>query len=145
MDHEIRVLITGVDVNGRSCVVGDERVPLEAAPDAGVWFAVAHATASAPPPTRPEGRADHMDVSVPPGIVRWMVIDYGPDQAVATHHTDTVDFDLVLSGSIDLTLDDGTHHLRAGDGVIVNGVDHGWRSGPDGCRLNVMFVGTPPR
>jgi quercetin dioxygenase-like cupin family protein len=60
------------------------------------------------------------------------------------HHTDTVDIDIVLDGSIELTLDDGVHVLQAGDGAVIRGVDHAWRAGSEGARLSVIFIGTPP-
>ena len=45
------------------------------------------------------------------------------------HTTQTVDVGLVLSGEIDLELDDGAiTHLRAGDFVIQNGTRHAWRN-----------------
>jgi len=59
------------------------------------------------------------------------------------HHTDTVDVDTVLEGSIDLLLDDGPHHLDVGDTAIVAGVDHGWRAGPAGATLSIVVFGTP--
>jgi quercetin dioxygenase-like cupin family protein len=142
--HEMRVLVTGVDADGRSCVLR-EQVGLDPAPDGVFHFGVVHRTESAPPPAGPAVRTEHMDVQVPPGIAQWIVVDYEPGGVQEWHHTDTVDFNHVLSGSIDLTLDDGVHHLEAGDGVVVNGVDHAWRAGPDGCRLSVLFLGTPPR
>ena len=142
--HAMRVLITGVDADGKSCVVS-EQVGLDPVPDGVFHFGVVHRTASAPPPPGPAARTEHMDVQVPPGIAQWIVVDYEPGGVQEWHHTDTVDFDLVLQGSIDLTLDDGVHHLEAGDGAVVNGVDHAWQAGADGCRLSVLFLGTPPR
>jgi mannose-6-phosphate isomerase-like protein (cupin superfamily) len=45
------------------------------------------------------------------------------------HTTDTVDIDVVISGEVDLELDDGeTVHLGAGDCVIQNGTRHAWRN-----------------
>jgi hypothetical protein len=140
----MRVLVTGTDADGRSCVVGDERVTFGTdAEHGGFWFADLFETVSAPPPARPSGRGEHLETALAAGLVRWQVIDYAPSLGYPMHQTDTVDFDLVLLGSIDLTLDDGTHHLEAGDGAVITGVDHAWTSGPDGCRLSVMFVGTP--
>jgi quercetin dioxygenase-like cupin family protein len=60
------------------------------------------------------------------------------------HYTDTVDFDVVLSGSVESILDDGAHLLTVGDSAVVTGVDHGWRAGPEGCRLNLMTIGVSP-
>lgn len=48
------------------------------------------------------------------------------------HTTDTVDIDLVVSGEVDLELDDGAEvHLRTGDCVIQNGTRHAWRNRSD--------------
>ena len=45
------------------------------------------------------------------------------------HTTDTVDFDIVLSGEVWLELDDGQEvHLRPGDCVIQNGTRHAWHN-----------------
>ncbi|HZQ56661.1 MAG TPA: cupin domain-containing protein [Acidimicrobiales bacterium] len=142
--HDMRVLVTGVDGQGRSCVVGDDRVPLTAI-DGGVWFGSLFETATAPPVPLRHGEAPHLEVALAPGLARWQVIDYPPGQTYPMHHTDTIDFDIVLAGSIELTLDDGVHVLETGDGVVVNGVDHAWAAGPDGARLSVMFIGTRPR
>jgi hypothetical protein len=60
------------------------------------------------------------------------------------HHTDTLDFDIVLAGSVELLLDDGAHPLGPGDCVVVSGVDHAWSTGSDGCSLSIVTVGTPP-
>ena len=142
--RQMRVLVTGVDADGRSCVLS-EQVGLDPVPDGVFHFGMAHRTASAPPPAGPAAHTELMDVQVPPGIAQWIVIDYEPGGIQEWHHTDTVDFDLVLQGSIDLTLVDGVHHLDAGDGAVINGVDHAWQAGPEGCRLSVLFLGTPPR
>jgi quercetin dioxygenase-like cupin family protein len=144
--HGMRVLVTGVGADGRSRVIGEERVALGAVEGSpGFWFGTLFETASAPPPPRPDGRAPHLDVGLAPGVARWQVIDYPPGQTYPMHHTDTVDFDLVLEGQIVLTLDDGAHVLEAGDGAVINGVDHAWAAGADGARLSVIFVATPPR
>ena len=141
----MRILRTGVDAAGRSCVLSDERIALSSDPSApGFGFAQLFQAPAAPPPPRPRGRGEWLDVQLDPGLVSWQVVDYAPSQTYPMHHTDTVDLDIVLRGTIELTLDDGVHLLEAGDGVVITGVDHAWRSGPDGCRLSVTFIGTPP-
>ncbi|WP_241010599.1 cupin domain-containing protein [Mycobacterium camsae] len=137
-----RLLITGIDAAGRSCAAQDGPVTLNGFPGyEGILFAVLYATPSAPA-ISPGGRAaDALDLGVPPSSVNWKLIDYGPGVAFSMHHTDTVDLDLVLSGSVELVLGDGAHPLQVGDAAVVTGVDHAWRTGPDGCRLSVMSVG----
>jgi mannose-6-phosphate isomerase-like protein (cupin superfamily) len=142
--HEMRLLVTGVDGDGRGCVVGEEWLGMELSPGRRVWHATAYTAPTVLAP-QPKGSSDFMDLQIASGRVRWLVIDYEADAEQEMHHTDTVDLDIVLQGSIELVLDDGPHLLRAGDGAIVNGVDHAWRSGAEGCRLSVTFIGTPPR
>jgi quercetin dioxygenase-like cupin family protein len=65
-----------------------------------------------------------------------------PHSETAVHHADTLDLETVLTGSVDLLLDDGVHHLEEGDMVVMTGVDHAWKAGPDGCRINAILIGT---
>lgn len=45
------------------------------------------------------------------------------------HTTDTVDFEVVISGEVTLELDDGVETvLRPGDTVVQNGTRHRWRN-----------------
>lgn len=73
-----------------------------------------------------------------------MIVEYGPHAETPIHHTDTLDLETVLDGSVDLILGDGAHQLVAGDMVVMTGVDHSWKAGPQGCRLSAILVGTPP-
>jgi len=59
------------------------------------------------------------------------------------HTTDTIDYGLVLSGEIDLELDDGRQvHLKSGDGVIQNGTRHGWRNrSAEACLVAFIMIG----
>jgi mannose-6-phosphate isomerase-like protein (cupin superfamily) len=63
------------------------------------------------------------------------------------HTTDTVDLDLVLSGEMDLELDDGAEvHLRPGDCVIQNGTRHAWHNRTsEPCRMLSILVGARRR
>jgi uncharacterized cupin superfamily protein len=60
------------------------------------------------------------------------------------HQTNTVDFDIVVAGSVELILDDGTHLLETGDCAVITGVDHAWRAGSSGCTVSAVAVGTRP-
>ena len=136
-------LITGVDAGGKSCVVSRDDLTLDQlAP--GFAMGVPYATATSPPPARPAGGAPLIDQGIAPGLLRWMVVELGPGSETPMHHTDTLDLQTVLSGSVDLVLDDGAHRLEQGDLVVLTGIDHAWRAGPMGCRLSAVLVGTPP-
>jgi len=57
-----------------------------------------------------------------PGVLAYME----PDNP-GMHTTDTIDFEVVLSGEVVLELDDGAETvLRPGDTVVQNGTRHRW-------------------
>jgi len=59
-----------------------------------------------------------------PGLIEHLELD-NPGM----HTTDSIDFGIVLSGEVDLELDNGaTRHLKAGDCVVQNGTRHAWRN-----------------
>jgi mannose-6-phosphate isomerase-like protein (cupin superfamily) len=59
------------------------------------------------------------------------------------HTTDTVDFDVVLSGEVYLELDDGAEVLlKAGECVVQNGTRHAWHNrSSQNCVIAVAIVG----
>jgi hypothetical protein len=145
-------LITGADADGRSYVVEEAEVaPVDPGGDHGVSVARVYATAECPPAARLPGRGVPVGVELAPGLLKWMVVDHqphevhaGPLTSTTMHYKDTLDLVLVQEGSADLVLDDGAHPVVAGDLVVMPGVDHAWKAGPDGCRVVVVSVGTPP-
>ena len=55
------------------------------------------------------------------------------------HRTRTVDYAIIMSGEIDMMLDDKTVHLTAGDVAIQQATNHAWLNhGKEPCR--VIFV-----
>jgi mannose-6-phosphate isomerase-like protein (cupin superfamily) len=63
------------------------------------------------------------------------------------HTTDTVDFDVIISGEVYLELDDGSEVLlKAGDCVVQNGTRHAWRNRSAAkCVIAVTLVGAERR
>ena len=59
------------------------------------------------------------------------------------HTTDTVDFDVIVSGEVYLELDDGSEVLlKTGDCVVQNGTRHAWRNrSSSNCVIAVTLVG----
>jgi mannose-6-phosphate isomerase-like protein (cupin superfamily) len=142
----MRKLVTGVDDAGRSGCVEEREMSFDTtavhprATGAGIFE-----TDRCPPPARPAGQGQDLDVRLGPGLVRWSVVRLEPEFPFWMHHTDTIDLDVVLDGSVEIVLDDGAHLLEAGDCVVVTGVDHAWRVGPRGVTMSVTTIGTPPR
>ena len=133
----MRLIHTGLDADGRSCVQREDLL------DSGLalqqLFAVAPGCSSPQP-----GPGAAMNLEVPPGAVRWLLVHWSSGFCYDMHHTDTIDLHFVLTGTVDLILDDGPVPLQPGDAVAVTGVDHGWRAGPAGCTIALVLVGTTP-
>ena len=89
------------------------------------WAAVAHEVAVKLP-----GLAEAMEVENP-----------------GMHTTDTVDYDIIISGKLSLELDDGQEvDLAPGDIVIQNATRHRWRNkGKTPCVMYSVLVGAPRR
>ena len=136
--------MTGIDEQGKSCVLETHDatvIPVEDAISlADAPFEIAVDSLS----SRPPGHGELLDLQVKPGSVQWSILEFVPNGYHPMHHTNTFDLDIVIDGTLELILDDGVHELAAGDCVVMTGIDHAWRAGPGGCRLNVIAIGTPP-
>jgi len=59
----------------------------------------------------------------------------------AMHRTKTIDYALILSGEIDMLLDDSEVHLKPGDVVIQRGTNHAWvNRGDRPCQVAFVLV-----
>jgi quercetin dioxygenase-like cupin family protein len=56
----------------------------------------------------------------------FRVIEYAPGVTPRNHRTDSIDYAVVLSGEIDMELDDQLVHLGAGDVLVQRGTIHNW-------------------
>jgi mannose-6-phosphate isomerase-like protein (cupin superfamily) len=74
-----------------------------------------------------------------PGLIDVMEADHP-----GMHTTDTVDYDVIVSGEVYLELDDGAEVLlKAGDCVVQNGTRHAWHNrSTEMCLIAVTLVGT---
>ena len=144
-----RLLVLGIDAAGRSCVVETRDVePVAIGGVPGAAAAVLFGSTDSPPLPCPPGLGRRLEDRLAPGIVQWAVVDHGPsgdadDHGATTelHHRNSIDLVVVLDGTGDLWLGDGIHPVSVGDCIVMPGVDHGLRPGPDGCRLMSFSIG----
>jgi mannose-6-phosphate isomerase-like protein (cupin superfamily) len=93
----------------------------------------------------PEGLAKvqaEMDGHIGTGLQDWMEPDHP-----GMHTTDTIDFEVILSGEVWLELDDGEEvHLKEGDTFVQNGTRHRWfNRGTVPAKIAVVLIGGRPR
>lgn len=57
------------------------------------------------------------------------------------HRTKSIDFAVVISGEIDMLLDDSEVHLKAGDVLVQRGTNHAWvNRGKESCRIAFVLI-----
>jgi tripartite-type tricarboxylate transporter receptor subunit TctC/quercetin dioxygenase-like cupin family protein len=75
----------------------------------------------------------------------FRVIEYAPGVAPRNHRTDSIDFAVVMSGEIDMTLDDEVVHLKAGDVMVQRGTIHDWiNKGDKPCIIAFVLIDAAP-
>ena len=100
-------------------------------------FTIPPATASVPVGVDPQAARAEMEEKLP-GMLAYLE----PDNP-GMHTTDTIDFEVVLSGELVLELDDGVEKvLRPGDTVVQNGTRHRWGNrGTEPVVVAVFLIG----
>jgi len=146
----MRLIVLGVDAEGRSCVASQSDLPFVPVPGLpGSRIAKLFETHQSPPPPRPRGFARTNPDTIPPGHVNWFVLEHaaGADRTADTemHNRNAIDLVVILEGGGQLGLSDGPHQVQAGDCIVMGGIDHySMRPGPQGCRAMSFAIGTPP-
>jgi mannose-6-phosphate isomerase-like protein (cupin superfamily) len=101
------------------------------------FFTVPPGTAPAPADLDLQAALVEMEEKLP-GLLAYLE----PDNP-GMHTTDTIDFEVVLSGEVTLELDDGAEKvLHPGDTVVQNGTRHRWGNpGTEPAVLAVFLIG----
>ena len=76
---------------------------------------------------------------------RFIVMEFAPGIASEMHRTETIDYILMLSGEIEMDMDDSTVKLRAGDIMVQRGTNHAWvNRGGEPARLAIVLLDAKP-
>jgi quercetin dioxygenase-like cupin family protein len=91
-----------------------------------------------------EGRRD-TGITLPNGTV-FRVVSFGPGNPDMNHRTDSIDYAVVMSGEIDMELDDGVSvHLKTGDTLVQRGTIHNWKNrGTEPCLIAFVLISAKP-
>ena len=64
-----------------------------------------------------------------------------PPRHPMMHRTRSVDYAIIIAGEIDMLLDDGEVHLKAGDVVVQQATNHAWvNRGKEVCRIAFILM-----
>jgi len=127
MSLNIRRVVTGHDKQGRAKVLIDEQVKNVISNRPGATSSVIWQTTGFP--INNDGDHDPSDqkiaTTVDNGTV-FRVLKFDPGVSPRNHRTDSIDYAVVMSGEIDMELDAGSVHLKAGDVLVQRGTIHNW-------------------
>jgi quercetin dioxygenase-like cupin family protein len=142
MALHVRRVITGHDSSGRAIVKIDEvsQNVFSGRPGAtacNIWTTEGF-------PVNNDGNTDEglrkVGTTLKSGTI-FRVIEFAPGLAARNHRTDSIDYIVVISGEIDMELDDSVVHLKAGDVMVQRGTIHNWGNrGTAPCVLAVILV-----
>ena len=142
----VRRVVTGHDDDGRAVVKIDEVVDYARSQRPGHSAFVAWATDKHPVDnTDPEDGRFKPVINGTPGSTILRVAEFGPGFSTHHHRTNTVDYAIVMSGEIDMGLDEGEVHLKAGDILVQRGTFHTWvNRGSEPCVIVFAMIAADP-
>jgi quercetin dioxygenase-like cupin family protein len=123
MTDTVRRVVTGVNEQGRSTVLFDDR-------HSGASARVLWATDRLPADNASRddsAPAFSLDTFRSRGTT-FMLFELPAGQVSPMHATDTIDYIVVLKGRLELQLETGSVELGPGDCVVDRGVVHAWRA-----------------
>jgi mannose-6-phosphate isomerase-like protein (cupin superfamily) len=167
---EVRRIVTKIDEAGKAIVMFNDQVPLVAARSPNgvgeIWV-----TEKSPAELSWNEDRAHVKVGIAPprnGTV-FRVVDFPPitpevenldrntlmrvvgeantpakglpPRHSMMHRTRSLDYAIVLSGEIDMLLDDGEVHLKAGDVLVQQATNHAWvNRSKEICRIAFILI-----
>jgi quercetin dioxygenase-like cupin family protein len=142
MSITIRRVVTGHDDQGRAKVLIDETVKNVASQRPGALYSVIWSSDGFP--VNNDGGLDpsnnKIGTTIPGGTV-FRIVSFGPGVAPRNHRTDSIDYAVVMSGEIDMELDIGVVHLKAGDVLVQRGTIHNWvNTGNEPCVIAFTLI-----
>jgi len=165
----VRRVVTKLDESAKAVVMVDERVPLsnvrppnyvanmwvtgKSLPDLSFSADRAKTKTGLTPPKggtvfrivdfapEPESVA-HMDMNTMMRVVGAEAPKKGlPPRHPMMHRTRTLDYAVIMAGEIDMLLDEGEVHLKAGDVVVQQATNHAWvNRGAAPCRVAFILM-----
>jgi mannose-6-phosphate isomerase-like protein (cupin superfamily) len=169
MASDVRRIVTGLDADNKAVVLFDSRLPFASRPSGvastNLWITDSYPPALSftpdDPAKKPIGIAPPdngtvfrlvefppldaaTEAKLEPDFLMKSLGDHAPTRGVKPthpfmHRTRTLDYAVVLSGEIEMMLDDTSVHLKPGDTVVQQATNHAWiNRGQEPCR--VLFV-----
>lgn len=166
---QVRRVVTALDSSGKAIALFDGVVPLTSLrspnPAGEMWVTSASPTAYS---DKDDWAKTKVGVAPPKGGTIFRIVDFPPTServnsmpvntmmnAVGAdapkkglpprhsmmHRTRTLDYVIIMSGEIDMLLDEGEVHLKAGDVLVQQATNHAWiNRGKEPCRIAFVLM-----
>ena len=168
-EKEIHRVVTALDANNKSTALFNSMVPLKIG-GAGEGAATVWVTQKAPADFswNADRSAERKGFSPAPNGTQFLIVDFPPVGADVDklpmdlmmkvvgadapkrgmppsnplmHRTRTVDYAIIMQGEIDMMLDTGPVHLKAGDVVVQQATNHAWLNhSKEPCRIAFVMM-----
>jgi hypothetical protein len=170
-DYELRRVVTTVDENNKAVVLFDGENPQKVVrPERATTSRVIWTTDRSPAPVSgPADRsAVKVGINPPRGGSVFRIVDFPPmpkeienlpanhmshslgdgvpkrglpPSHPLMHATRTIDYAIIMSGEIDMLLDDTEVHFKAGDVLVQQATNHAWvNRGTEVCRIAFILI-----
>jgi quercetin dioxygenase-like cupin family protein len=147
MSLQIRRVVTGHSTDGRAKVEIDEIAKNVISNRPGASSCVVWSTKGFPVDN--DGFSDptsaEFKTTVEGGTV-FRIVRYAPGVSPRNHRTDSIDYAVVISGAIEMELDDKVVvKLKAGDVLVQRGTIHNWvNRGSEACVVAFVLISAKP-
>ena len=146
MALQLRRVVTGHDGNGRALVKIDEITWNPPSGRPGRSACVVWTTEGFPVGNTgdEDGATRQVGTTLNNGTV-FRVVEFMPGVSPRVHRTDSIDYAVVMSGEIDMEMDDSVVHLKAGDVLVQRGTIHNWvNHGAASCVIAFVLIDAKP-
>jgi quercetin dioxygenase-like cupin family protein len=138
----VRRVVTGHNAAGRAVIRSDQEFTPQPVLTGDAAMSLVWTTATVPADNNDEtdGRERDAGVTINQGSV-IRIVDMLPGGASPMHRTNSIDYGIVLSGQLELELEDGVKTLLGpGDIVVQRGTNHLWRNPSATVICRIVFI-----
>ena len=148
MQSSIRRVVTGHDKKGAAVFVSDNIYETVVIPSGDAAMTTIWTTATVPADLNDEtdGRERDAGTTLKGGSV-IRIVDMLPGASSPLHRTSSIDYGIIMSGTIELELDNNNFKtIEAGDIIVQRGTIHKWRnpSADNVCRIVFVLTEAKP-
>ncbi|SEJ16010.1 Cupin domain-containing protein [Sphingobium sp. AP50] len=142
----IQRVVTGHNADGRAIFKSEDVTPTRIIPSGDASFLLLWTTDTVPADNNDEtdGRDRDAGLTINRGSA-IRIVDMLPGGQSPMHRTNSIDYGIIMSGEVELELEDGRKTTVRENGVIIQrGTNHLWRNVSDKpCRIAFILIEAP--